>query len=67
VLGQLRDALAEAARTGPVTMRVIVPEEPRAPRQVAYLPLELAYVAARPLAVQGITLVMQTGTQRRAA
>lgn len=66
VLGQLRDALIEAARTGLVTLRVIVPEEPPAARQVAYLPLELADLAARPLAVQGVTLVMQTGAQPQA-
>jgi tetratricopeptide (TPR) repeat protein len=45
---------------------VIVPEEPLAARQVAYLPLELADVAARPVAVQGVTLVMQAGTPAQA-
>ena len=61
VLGQLGDALLEAARTGPVTVRVIVPEKPPAARQVAYLPLELADMAGKPLALQGVTLVMQAG------
>ena len=61
VLGPVGDALLEAARTGPVTVRVIVPEEPPAARQVAYLPLELADGAGKPLAIQGVTLVMQAG------
>ena len=61
VLGPVGDALLEAARTGPVTVRVIVPEEPPAARQVAYLPLELADMAGKPLALQGVTLVMQAG------
>src|ERR1022692_3127874 len=61
VLGHLGDALLEAARTGPVTVRGIVPEEPPAARQIAYLPLELADVAGKPLALQGVTLVMQAG------
>jgi hypothetical protein len=65
VLGRLGDALAEASRSGPVTVRVIVPQEPPAARQVAYLPLELAHVAGKPLALQGVTLVMQAEARPR--
>lgn len=67
VLGQVGDALFEAARMGPVTLRVIVPEEPPTARQVAYLPLELADVAGKPLALQGVTLVMQAGSRSQGA
>jgi tetratricopeptide (TPR) repeat protein len=67
VLGQVGAALHEAARAGPVTARVVVPDEPPAARQVAYLPLELAEVAGKPLALQGVTLVMQAGAQPQGA
>jgi hypothetical protein len=60
VLGQVGAALLEAARSGPVTVRVIVQHEPPGARQVAYLPLELADAGGKPLALQGVTLVMQT-------
>jgi tetratricopeptide (TPR) repeat protein len=67
VLGQVGAALHEAARAGPVTARVVVPDEPPAARQVAYLPLELADAAGKPLALQGVTLVMQAGAQPQGA
>jgi hypothetical protein len=61
VLGQVGAALHEAARAGPVTARVVVPDEPPAARQVAYVPLELADAAGK-LALQGAT---QPGRLRR--
>jgi len=67
VLGQVGAALHEAACAGPVTARVVVPDEPPEARQVAYLPLELADAAGKPLALQGVTLVMQVGAQPQGA
>lgn len=55
----IADALARAARRGPVTVRVIVPPEAR---RLPFRPLEVAHVHGRPLAGQDITLVMQTGS-----
>ena len=52
VLGAVGAALAARA---PAVVRVVVPE---AARVLAFRPLELAVVAGRPLAVQGITLVL---------
>lgn len=60
VLGPpVADALARAARRGPVTVRVIVPPEARS---LPFRPLEIAHVHGKPLAGQDITLVMQTGS-----
>lgn len=55
VLGPVAAALA-AAR--PATVRVVVPQEARA---LLFRPLELGYANGAPLAVQGVTLVMQQG------
>ena len=55
VFGAVGVALAARA---PAVVRVVVPE---AARVLAFRPLELAVVAGRPLAVQGITLVWQVG------
>lgn len=57
VLGRLGPALM-AAR--PVTVRVVVPEQAG---EVMFCPLELAHAGGRPIAVQGVTLVMQPGGQ----
>src|SRR2546421_597812 len=46
-------------RVRPATVRVVVPAEPEEARSLVFRPLELAHVAGRPLAVQGVTLVMQ--------
>jgi tetratricopeptide (TPR) repeat protein len=67
VVGQAGNALVEAGSIGPVTVRVIVPGEPPAARQIAYLPLQLADVAGKPLALQDVTLVMQIGPRSQAA
>ena len=48
----------ELVARAPAVVRVLVPE---AARVLAFRPLELAVVAGRPLAVQGITLVLQVG------
>ena len=53
VFGAVGQALASRA---PAVVRVVVPEPARV---VAFRPLELAVVAGRPLAAQGVTLVMQ--------
>ena len=53
VFGAVGLALAERA---PAVVRVVVPG---AARVVAFRPLELAMVGGRPLAAQGVTLVMQ--------
>jgi tetratricopeptide (TPR) repeat protein len=55
VLGAISGKLA-AARPGPV--RVIMPDQALA---LAFRPLELAHAGGRPLAVQGITLIMDPG------
>ena len=55
VFGAVGRALAARA---PAVVRVVVPEPARV---VAFRPLELAVVEGRPLAVQGVTLVMQVG------
>ncbi len=53
VFGPVGAALVARA---PVTVRVVVPAVARV---VAFRPLELAVVGGRPLAVQGVTLVME--------
>jgi len=58
VLGPVAAALASQA---PATVRVILP--PHA-AWLASRPLELAHVSQKPLAVQDITLVMDTGASR---
>jgi tetratricopeptide (TPR) repeat protein len=57
VFGPVADALANAARKTPVTVRVVVPE---GAKTLLFRPLELAHVRGRPLTTQGVTLVMQT-------
>jgi hypothetical protein len=56
VLGQVVAALAERQSA---TVRVVVPPEAA---ELLYHPLELALVNGKPLAAQGVTLVMDTGT-----
>ena len=58
VLGPVAAALAEAR---PATVRVIVPEGARA---LLFRPLELGHAGGRPLARQGVTLVMQLAGDR---
>lgn len=57
VFGGISTALLTMAETGPVTVSVVVPA---GARRIAYLPLQLAHAGGKPLAVQGITLVMRT-------
>jgi hypothetical protein len=49
---------AMMAQRGPVMVRVVVPEDPPDARQVLFWPLELAHVEGKPLAAEGVTLVM---------
>ncbi len=56
VLGPVAEKLA-AAR--PATVRVIVQAEPAEARSLLFRPLELAHARGKPLALQGVTLVMQ--------
>jgi hypothetical protein len=56
VLGPVAAAL-DSIR--PATVRVVVPAEPAAARGLLYYPLELAYAGGGPLALRGVTLVMQ--------
>jgi hypothetical protein len=58
VLGPVAEKLA-AAR--PATVRVVVPEEAR---WLLFRPLELAHASGRPLALQGVTMVMQLAGDR---
>jgi tetratricopeptide (TPR) repeat protein len=60
VFGGIRTALLAAAEAGPVTVSVVVPAKPSGARRIAYLPLQLAHAGGKPLAVQGVTLVMRT-------
>lgn len=59
VLGPVGPALLAAA---PAVVRVVVPRESPAARRLLFVPLELAHVRGRPLALQDVTLVMQAGT-----
>jgi AAA ATPase-like protein/CHAT domain-containing protein len=54
----------ELTARSPVTVRVVVPHQARA---VAFLPLESAVVAGRPLALQRVSLVIQVDTERAVA
>ncbi len=56
VLGPVATALADAA---PATVRVVVPGEARV---LAFRPLELAHAGHKPLATQGVALIMDQGT-----
>jgi CHAT domain/Protein of unknown function (DUF3039) len=56
VFGLVADALAGRARHHHVTVRVVAPADAA---DLLLRPLELAHVNGRPLAAQGITLVMQ--------
>jgi hypothetical protein len=57
LFGAVAEALAEAARKAPVTVRVVVPDGAEA---LLFWPLELAYAAGAPLALKDVTLVMET-------
>jgi tetratricopeptide (TPR) repeat protein len=57
VLGPVGAAMVAA---GPATVRVVLPA---GARWLAFCPLELAHVDGRPIAVQDVTLVMQTGDE----
>jgi tetratricopeptide (TPR) repeat protein len=57
IFGAVAEALAQAARKKPVTVRVVVPDGAEA---LLFWPLEVAYAGGRPLAVQDVTLVMET-------
>jgi tetratricopeptide (TPR) repeat protein len=57
VFGPIAEVLARAAKRAPVTVRVVVPEVARA---LLFRPFELTYASGKPLAVQDVTLVMQT-------
>jgi hypothetical protein len=61
VLGPIAGALA---RTSPATVRVVAPGAAEA---VLFRPLELAHVNAKPIALQDVTLVMETGGSSVAA
>jgi tetratricopeptide (TPR) repeat protein len=50
---------AALVRGRPVTVRVVVPPEAA---ELVYRPLELAHANGKPLAVQDVTLVMESGT-----
>jgi len=54
----------ELAARSPVTVRVVVPHQARA---IAFLPLEAAVVAGRPLALQRVSLVIQVDAERAVA
>ncbi|MBV7696688.1 CHAT domain-containing protein [Streptomyces sp. TRM70350] len=58
ILGPLADVLRAAA---PVVVRVVVPPDVPEARRLLYVPLELAHVDGRPLALRGVSLVMQVG------
>ena len=58
VLGPVGAALV-AGR--PAVVRVVVPEDPPEAGGLLFWPLELAHVQGRPLASQGVTLVMSPG------
>jgi tetratricopeptide (TPR) repeat protein len=58
VLGPVAAALADAA---PATVRVVLPPDAQ---WLAFRPLELAHAGGTALAVQGVTLVMDTGASR---
>jgi hypothetical protein len=61
VLGQVGEAMMQAS---PVAVQLTVPENAAA---LLHRPLELAHVRGRPLAAQGVTLVLGTGSAGRAA
>lgn len=58
ILGPVADVLLAAA---PVVVRVVVPPDVPGARRLLYVPLELAHVDGRPLALRGVSLVMQVG------
>jgi CHAT domain len=58
VLGPVAATLGEEA---PATVRVILPSDAR---WLAFRPLELAHATDKPLAISGVTLVMDTGASR---
>jgi hypothetical protein len=57
VLGKVGEAIL--AQGTPATVRVVLPREPEAAVGLQYLPLELAHVDGRPLAVQDVSLVFE--------
>ncbi|GEC08658.1 hypothetical protein SSP24_63130 [Streptomyces spinoverrucosus] len=58
ILGPVADVLLAAA---PVVVRVVVPPDVPEARRLLYVPLELAHVDGRPLALRNVSLVMQVG------
>jgi hypothetical protein len=58
VLGPIAPALVSQA---PVTVRVQIPADQPAAAGLAYLPLELAHVHKKPLALQQVSLVFEVG------
>ncbi|MGC0331255.1 hypothetical protein RKD23_004245 [Streptomyces sp. SAI-170] len=64
VLGPIGPLLLAAA---PAVVRVVVPADVPAARRLLFVPLELAHVRGRPLAVQDVTPVMQVGQETTTA
>ncbi|MFG3659307.1 CHAT domain-containing protein [Streptomyces sp. NPDC047706] len=58
ILGPAAGVLPAAA---PVVVRVVVPADVPGARRLLYVPLELAHLDGRPLALRGVSLVMQVG------
>ncbi|MFI9614486.1 CHAT domain-containing protein [Streptomyces sp. NPDC052023] len=58
ILGPAAGVLPAAA---PVVVRVVVPADVPEARRLLYVPLELAHLDGRPLALRGVSLVMQVG------
>ena len=58
VLGAIGPELVARA---PVTVRVMVPANPVAARRLVFLPLALAHVRGKPIALRDVTLVVQLG------
>ena len=56
VFGPVAAAMVKAR---PESVRVAVPAEPAEARWLLFRPLELGHIGGRPLAVQGVTLVME--------
>src|SRR5512143_2051425 len=58
ILGPIAPALVQQA---PVTVRVQIPRDSPVAAGLCYLPLELAYAAGQPLALQEVSLVFEVG------
>jgi CHAT domain len=57
VMGKVGEAMLSQGT--PATVRVMIPREPESAGGLHYLPLELAHVGGRPLAVQDVSLVFE--------